>query len=181
MKLNNIQFLINFRIFHFCPHFEKKVQASQIQTPLPIQPYRGEIVAAIKYLPSHMVITRKFKQNSDPASLLKRRPSLAPFPEEEENLNKESDKNGNLLNPYGDFSADPYKPDDAKILDDVTESRADSIRQNLKRVSITDFTGELHIKVEEARNLIPVRTSGEFFAYAIVRLQLNFQKDFYVV
>lgn len=38
-------------------------------------------------------------------------------------------------------------------------------------MSITDFTGELHIKVEEARNLIPVRTSGEFCAYAIVRLR----------
>lgn len=155
-------------------HFEKKVQASMIQTPLSIQPYRGEIVVGLKYLPSHMVITRKFKQNSDPASLMKAK--LAPFPEEGEFLENfdrsRTDvnfENGNG-DPYGDFNADPYKPEEAKILN-VSESRADSIRQNLKRVSITDFTGELHIKVEEARNLIPVRTSGEFCAYAIVRLQ----------
>ena len=55
-----------------------------IQTPLSIQPYRGEIVVGLKYLPSHMVITRKFKQNSDPASLMKAK--LAPFPEEGEFL-----------------------------------------------------------------------------------------------
>ena len=145
-------------------YFEKKVQASQIQTPLPIQPYRGEIVVAIKYLPSHMVITRKFKQNSDPSSLLKQRKNLAPFPEDQEL----TDIYGDADQMYGNFSIDPYKPDEEKLK--VSESRADSLRQNLKRVSITDFTGELHIKVEEARNLIPVRASGEFFAYAIVRL-----------
>lgn len=129
---------------------DKKMHVTDVNYPMPFQPYRGDVVLSFKYVPAKIVIKEELERQRGNANVQQ----LPNIPE---------DKDGSDL--MKEFLEASYKHS-------VKSEQSSKDQQiNLKKNSVTDFTGQLHVSIEEARNLIPVRSVGNFQIYVGVKLR----------